>query len=133
MLQYVYAKYGRERAALAATVICYRGKSAVRDVAKAFGLPDDQIALLSGCFGWGNGETPMEQRLHEAGFDSTNPLIARVLAVATAVEWAPAASVAACRRLRHLRCAAVTPWCRWRTRPWPSAPSSSGTRTIWRR
>ncbi|MET0581506.1 MAG: PHP domain-containing protein, partial [Pseudoxanthomonas sp.] len=65
VLQYVYAKYGRERAALAATVIRYRGKSAVRDVAKAFGLPDDQIALLSGCFGWGNGATPMEQRLRE--------------------------------------------------------------------
>ncbi|NEL41785.1 MAG: error-prone DNA polymerase, partial [Xanthomonas perforans] len=42
VLQYVYTKYGRERAALAATVICYRGKSAVRDVAKAFGLPPDQ-------------------------------------------------------------------------------------------
>ncbi len=89
VLQYVYAKYGRARAALAATVICYRGKSAVRDVAKAFGLPDDQIALLSGCFGWGNGETPMEQRLSDAGFDCTNPLIARVLAVTTALNGHP--------------------------------------------
>lgn len=43
VLQYVYAKYGRERAALAATVICYRGKSAVRDVAKAFGLPPTRL------------------------------------------------------------------------------------------
>src|SRR5690606_18102922 len=42
VLQYVYAKYGRHRAALAATVIRYRGKSAVRDVARAFGLPPDQ-------------------------------------------------------------------------------------------
>ena len=82
VLQYVYAKYGRHRAALAATVIRYRGKSAVRDVAKAFGLPPDQIALLAECFGWGNGETPMEQRLREAGFEPDNPLIARVLAVA---------------------------------------------------
>ncbi|MBN8727938.1 MAG: error-prone DNA polymerase [Xanthomonadales bacterium] len=81
VLQYVYTKYGRERAALAATVIRYRGKSAVRDVAKAFGLPPDQVALLAGCFGWGNGEAPMEQRLREAGFDPDNPLIARVLAV----------------------------------------------------
>ena len=89
VLQYIYAKYGRARAALAATVICYRGKSAVRDVAKAFGLPDDQIALLSGCFGWGNGETPMPQRLAEAGFDSANPLIARVLAVTTALNGHP--------------------------------------------
>lgn len=81
VLQYVYAKYGRERAALAATVIRYRGKSAVRDVAKAFGLPPDQIALLAECHGWGNGDTPMAQRLRESGFDADNPLIARILAV----------------------------------------------------
>ena len=81
VLQYVYNKYGRRRAALAATVIRYRGKSAVRDVAKAFDLPPDQIALLAECYGWGNGEASMEQRLHEAGFDPANPLIQRVLAV----------------------------------------------------
>ncbi|HVK50824.1 MAG TPA: error-prone DNA polymerase [Pseudoxanthomonas sp.] len=82
VLQYVYNKYGRERAALAATVIRYRGKSAVRDVAKVFGLPPDQIALLAECHGWGNGDTPMEQRLREAGFEPDNPLIARILAIA---------------------------------------------------
>lgn len=81
VLQYVYGKYGRERAALAATVIRYRGKSAVRDVAKAFGLPPDQVALLAECFGWGNGETPMQQRLAEAGFDADNPLLQQVMAV----------------------------------------------------
>ncbi|HRN62115.1 MAG TPA: error-prone DNA polymerase [Luteimonas sp.] len=81
VLQYVYGKYGRGRAALAATVIRYRGKSAVRDVAKAFGLPPDQVALLAECHGWGNGEAPMDQRLREAGFDPDNPLIRRVLAV----------------------------------------------------
>ncbi len=82
VLQYIYGKYGRERAALAATVIRYRGKSAVRDVARAFGLPTDQVALLAECFGWGNGDTPMDQRMREAGFDPGNPLIARVLGVA---------------------------------------------------
>ncbi|VXB26787.1 Error-prone DNA polymerase [Luteimonas sp. 9C] len=81
VIQYVYAKYGRERAALAATVIAYRGKSAVRDVAKAFGLPPDQIALLANCYGWGNGETPMEQRISEAGFDLDNPLIGKILVI----------------------------------------------------
>ena len=81
VIQYVYAKYGRERAALAATVIAYRGKSAVRDVAKAFGLPPDQIALLANCYGWGNGETPMEQRITEAGFDLDNPLITKILVI----------------------------------------------------
>jgi error-prone DNA polymerase len=89
VIQYVYEKYGRARAALAATVIRYRGKSAVRDVAKAFGLPPDQIALLAECHGWGNGETPMEQRLREAGFDIDNPLIARVLAVTDMLRGRP--------------------------------------------
>jgi error-prone DNA polymerase len=89
VLQYVYDKYGRERTALAATVIRYRGRSALRDVAKAFDLPPDQITLLAGCYGWGNGETPMEQRLREAGFDPENPLILRVLAVTEALHGHP--------------------------------------------
>ncbi|GGK10620.1 error-prone DNA polymerase [Luteimonas terricola] len=89
VMQYVYGKYGRERAALAATVIRYRGKSAVRDVAKAFGLPPDQVALLAGCFGWGNGETPMELRLRDAGFDIDNPLVARILGVTAMLRGKP--------------------------------------------
>ena len=89
VLQYIYAKYGRERAALAATVIRYRGKSAVRDVARVFGLPPDQLALLAGCYGWGNGGTPMEQRLNEAGFEADNPLIRRVLAITAMLEGKP--------------------------------------------
>ena len=89
VLQYVYGKYGRDRAALAATVIRYRGKSAVRDVGRAFGLPADQLGLLAECFGWGNGATPMDQRLREAGFDPANPLLGKVLALATMLEGKP--------------------------------------------
>ena len=89
VLQYVYNKYGRERTALAATVIRYRGRSALRDVAKAFGLPPDQITLLAGCYGWGNGETPMQQRLAEAGFDPENPLILRILTLTDALHGHP--------------------------------------------
>ncbi|WP_337053643.1 error-prone DNA polymerase [Pseudoxanthomonas sp. USHLN014] len=89
VIQYVYRKYGRARAALAATVISYRGKSAVREVAKAFGLPPDQIALLANCFGWGNGDTPMQQRLEEVGFDTANPLIVRILALTCMLEGKP--------------------------------------------
>jgi error-prone DNA polymerase len=47
VIQYVYAKYGRERAALAATVICYRPKSAVRDVGKALGLSLEEVDRLA--------------------------------------------------------------------------------------
>jgi error-prone DNA polymerase len=89
VMQYVYAKYGRQRAALAATVISYRGKSAVRDVAKAFGLPHDQIGLLAECFGWGNGGTPMEQRLRESGFDPGNAMVRKVLGLAMMIEGRP--------------------------------------------
>nr|WP_228114620.1 error-prone DNA polymerase [Stenotrophomonas sp. MYb238] len=89
VLQYVYAKYGRHRAALAATVIRYRGKSAVRDVARAFGLPPDQIALMAGCHGHSHGQVPMAQRLREAGFDSDNPLIRRLMAVTAQLRGHP--------------------------------------------
>jgi error-prone DNA polymerase len=52
VIQYIYRKYGRERAALAATVICYRTRSAIRDVARAFGLPARQIDRLTRLHVW---------------------------------------------------------------------------------
>ena len=79
VIQYIYAKYGRERAALAATVIRYRGKSAVRDVARALGLPLDQVNQLSRIFARGQGDTPLPMLLREGGFDPDSPLIDRVI------------------------------------------------------
>lgn len=79
MIQYIYGKYGRERAALAATVICYRGRSAVRDVAKALGLPLDQVDQLSDIFARGWGDSSADERLREQGFDPDSPIIRRVL------------------------------------------------------
>jgi len=81
VIQYIYKKYGRERAALTATVIGYRGKSAIRDVAKALGLPLDAVNKLSFALGWWNGETPMDERLREVGFDPDSHVIRRVLKV----------------------------------------------------
>jgi error-prone DNA polymerase len=78
VIQYIYRKYGRDRAALAATVISYRGKSAVRDVASALGLPIDQVDLLSKVFSWWDGSA-MDERLRERGFDPDSPLIVRVM------------------------------------------------------
>ena len=54
VIQYIYGKYGRERAGIAATVICYRGRSAIREVGKAFGLSEDTIGALSSSI-WGGG------------------------------------------------------------------------------
>lgn len=79
VIQYIYAKYGRDRAALAATVISYRGKSAVRDVARSLGLPLDQVDLLSKVFAWWDGEEGLEERLRERGFDPASPVLQRVL------------------------------------------------------
>jgi len=81
VIQYIYEKYGRERAALAATVICYRGKSAVRDVGKAMGLSPEQVDQLSRAVGWWDGESALDQRLRERGFDPHSPLLRRVLSL----------------------------------------------------
>ena len=53
VFQYIYGKYGRARAALTANVICYRGRSAARDVARALGFPPDQVTAIGACFGRG--------------------------------------------------------------------------------
>ena len=79
VIQYVYAKYGRHRAALAATVISYRPKSAVRDVGKAMGLDADQIDRLAKGLAWWDGRAIAPERLHEAGLDPDNPQIALVM------------------------------------------------------
>ena len=79
VIQYIYRKYGRTRAALAATVISYRGKSAVRDVAKALDLPDAQIEKLSRILAWWDGEESLDDRLREQGFDPEAPMLRKVL------------------------------------------------------
>jgi error-prone DNA polymerase len=80
VIQYVYNKYGRERAAIAATVISYRSKSAVRDVAKALGLPEDQIDKLGRCF-FRLGDASLHNRLREQGFDPDAPVMQKLLAL----------------------------------------------------
>ncbi|MGN6729940.1 MAG: error-prone DNA polymerase [Rhodanobacteraceae bacterium] len=81
VIQYIYGKYGRERAALAATVICYRGKSAARDVGKAMGLSPEQVDQLSRAVGWWDGGSALDERLRERGFDPDAPLLRRVISL----------------------------------------------------
>jgi error-prone DNA polymerase len=80
VIQYLYRKYGRQRAALAATVISYRPRSAVRDAGKALGLDPAQVERLAGTLQWWDGDRIAPARLREAGFDPVNPLIRQVLA-----------------------------------------------------
>jgi error-prone DNA polymerase len=78
VMQYIYRRYTRDRAGIAATVIRYRQRSAVREVGKALGLTEDVTARLSGTvWGWG-GEGLPESRVAEAGFDPANPELARL-------------------------------------------------------
>jgi len=82
VMQYVYGKYGRDRAALAATLITYRPRSAVRDVGRAFGLDLAQLDRLAGVFAWWDGLAIHRDRIREAGFDPDNPVIRRVIGLA---------------------------------------------------
>jgi len=77
VIQYIYAKYGRHRAALAATVITYRKRSAIRDLGKAIGLMEDQIEALSKSLAWWDGAHMIDERLEAMGFDPASPLIKR--------------------------------------------------------
>ena len=79
VIQYVYRRYGRERAALTATVIRYRAKSAIRDVGKALGLASAQVDRLAGSLAWWDDGAVVPERLRELGFDPASPLLARLL------------------------------------------------------
>ena len=81
IIQYIYSKYGRDRAALAATVISYRSKMAVREVGKAMGLSVDTVDTLSKSV-WGWSEVGVaESHAAEAGLDPTDPVMAQVLSL----------------------------------------------------
>ena len=80
VIQYIYARYGRERASLAATVVSYRARSAVREVGKAMGLGVDTVSALAGMV-WGtrSGDVLPEKHIREAGLAPDDPLIARTI------------------------------------------------------
>jgi error-prone DNA polymerase len=89
VIQYIYARYGRERAGLAATVITYRGRSAMREVGKVMGLSEDVTATLAGIV-WGQMREEMHNgRLKEAGLDPDDPLLAKVIALADELQGFP--------------------------------------------
>ena len=78
VMQYIYKRYGRDRAGIASTVIHYRPRSAVREVGKALGLSEDVTARLSSTV-WGSFSSKYERkRVSESGFDPDNPEIARL-------------------------------------------------------
>ena len=89
VIQYIYGRYGRERAGIAATVISYRARSAVRDVGKAMGLSEDVAAALAAAVRDMHREGVPEKRLREAGLDPADPLLRRTVALATELQGFP--------------------------------------------
>lgn len=82
IIQYLYAKYGRHRAALTATVISYRPRSALRDVARALGLDTLQVESLARSMQWWDGSRILDERVREAGLDPASPVLVRILTLA---------------------------------------------------
>jgi error-prone DNA polymerase len=81
VIQYIYGRYSRDRCGIAATVICYRGRSAIREVGKVFGLSEDTVgALASTLWGW-SMEGVSQKEARRAGIDPSDPRIAQVLAL----------------------------------------------------
>jgi error-prone DNA polymerase len=81
VLQYVFDRYGRDRAALTAVATEYRGRGAIRDVARALGMSPELAGELSSTLDRWSGEVPPSDRLRERGFDPDTPLIRQVLAL----------------------------------------------------
>jgi len=72
VIQFIYRKYGRQRAALTATIIRYRIKSAIRDVGKAMGFDQTLLDQLAKSIGWWDKQDQLPQRLQELGININN-------------------------------------------------------------
>jgi error-prone DNA polymerase len=89
VIQYIYGKYGRDHAGIAATVTSYRARSAGRETAKAFGLSEDQQSALSGAV-WGWSSSALDEReARAAGLDTSDPTTRRVLDYASVLMGFP--------------------------------------------
>src|SRR5690348_16310961 len=85
VIQYIYQRYGRHRAAICATVIHYRARRAIGEVGKVFGLTPDVTAALAKTI-WGiSGEDVVDANIREAGLDPENPAIRQAVALANAL------------------------------------------------
>jgi error-prone DNA polymerase len=85
VIQYIYRKYSRERAALAATVITYRGRSAIRDVGKALGIEETHVGALARSLQWWENGVIDDERIREAGLDPKSPKVWRWIRLAEAL------------------------------------------------
>ena len=85
VIQHIYQKYGRGRAALAATVITYRTRSAIRDVGKALGMSLDQVDQLARTHQWWDEKSELEARFLEAGLPLDSPMAKRLISLVSQI------------------------------------------------
>jgi error-prone DNA polymerase len=81
VIQYIYARYGRHRAAICATVVHYRSRRAIREVGKVLGLTEDVTAALAKTV-WGYGDGLPDDHIRQAGLDPANPAIRQAVELA---------------------------------------------------
>jgi error-prone DNA polymerase len=81
VIQYIYRRYGRHRAAICATVVHYRSRRAIREVGKALSLTEDVTATLAKTV-WGYGDGYPDDHIRQAGLDPSNPAIRQAVALA---------------------------------------------------
>ncbi len=89
VIQYIYAKYTRERAALTATVIRYRTRSALRDSGRALGIDMDRIDALTSSLAWWDSREQLPERFAAVGLDPCSPRVAKWLVLAEQLHGFP--------------------------------------------
>ena len=92
VLQHVYNRYGPRGAGMTANVITYRGKSAVREVGKVLGFPEEMIALLSKCihsFEYTDDADKLGNQIREAGFDAAHPRVRHLVRLCLEIQNLP--------------------------------------------
>ena len=82
VIQWIFERYKRHRAAITATLICYRPRSAIRDVGKVLGLTEDVTGAIANTV-WGYGDRLSEAQIRQAGLDPQNSMIVRAISFAT--------------------------------------------------
>jgi error-prone DNA polymerase len=88
VIQYIYERYGRHRAAICSTVVHYRSRRAIREVGKALGLTEDITSALAKTV-WGTGDELPDDHVRQAGLDPKNPAIRQAVALADALTGFP--------------------------------------------
>ncbi|MBN2197436.1 MAG: error-prone DNA polymerase [Polyangiaceae bacterium] len=89
VIQEIYERYGRGHAAMVSEVIAYRGRSALREVGKAFGFSLEQVDRLANCIGQWDEVTKIRERVTEAGLDPDDERVRKVLALADELQGFP--------------------------------------------